>query len=188
MRARMALYQAQMQVEIYEVDLKHKPEEMLKLSPKGLVPVLLLDDGSVIDESLEVMRWALEQNDPAGWLLQKSELARALITENDSSFKQALDRYKYPQRFPEENCSRARDQALLFIERLNASLKGNPYLSGSQAGFADIAIFPFIRQFANVDMTWFNSLPMEPVQLWLVSLVESTEFNWIMQKQRTLLL
>ena len=195
MRARMALYQAQIQVKICEVDLKQKPEAMLKISPKGLVPVLQLKDGRVIDESLDVMRWALEKNDPDNWLLKKDATADALITENDGAFKQALDRYKYPQRFADKNgsdlrgsCDKSRDQGLQFIEKLNRTLEGNTYLSGAELSFSDIAIFPFIRQFANVDITWFQSLPIKLLQAWLDQLVGSVEFKWVMQKDRSLLL
>ena len=195
MRARMALYQAHIQVKICEVDLKQKPEAMLKISPKGLVPVLQLKDGRVIDESLDVMRWALEKNDPDSWLLKKDATADALITENDGAFKQALDRYKYPPRFADKNesdlcesCDKARDQGLQFLEKLNRTLEGNTYLSGAELSFSDIAIFPFIRQFANVDITWFQSLPIKPLQVWLDQLVGGVEFKWVMQKDRALLL
>ena len=192
MRARLALFQAQIQVEICEVDLKYKPEAMLTLSPKGTVPVLQLSHGEVIDESLALMQWALEKNDPDGWLLNKDASADDLISENDGVFKQALDRYKYPQRFPDESLSgknnEARNQACEFIAQLNKELSENTFLAGDRPGFADVAIFPFIRQFANVDMAWFQSLPLEPLQHWLNKWVESSEFKWIMQKERTSLL
>lgn len=192
MRARLALYQAQVQVKICEVDLKQKPEAMLKISPKGTVPVLQLPDGRIIDESLALMSWALEQNDPNNWLLKDNTLAESLIAENDGSFKRALDRYKYPQRFADcdfENLSKqARRQAGEFINTLNARLSEASYLSGSNPGFSDIAIFPFIRQFANVDMGWFQKLPLKPLQHWLMGLSESSEFKWVMQKNRALLL
>ena len=191
MRARLALYQAKIQVEICEVDLKQKPEAMLETSPKGTVPVLQLPDGRIIDESLALMSWALEQNDPDGWLLKKDTLTDTLIAENDGNFKQALDRYKYPQRFADRDyesvSNQARDQAGKFINALNARLSEACYLSGSDIGFSDIAIFPFIRQFANVDIEWFQSLPIKPLQSWLMKLVESSEFKYVMQKNKTYL-
>lgn len=191
-RARLALLSAQIQVETFEVDLKHKPDAMLRLSAKGTVPVLLLEDSQVIDESLDIMQWALQQNDPEAWLLTKDDFSDALIVENDGTFKQALDRYKYPQRFFAGNCEQAgkqaRDEALDFAETLNRLLKKNHYLAGRNCGYSDMAIFPFIRQFANVDIAWFESLPMKPLQNWLRQLLDSSGFKWVMQKNRTLLL
>ena len=190
MRARMALYSAGIQVEITEVALREKPAEMLALSPKGTVPVLLLEDGQVLDESLAIMDWALGQNDPAKWLPETisndaQELCRELITENDGAFKDALDHYKYPQRYPDEDCSKARDDGMGFLHKLNALLTTQPYLLGENITYADIATFPFIRQFANTNLDWFSSSPTTSLQNWLNNLVSSSLFKTIMEKHRT---
>ena len=142
MRARMALVQAQIQCDVLEIDFKDKPAHMLEISPKGTVPVLNTLDGEVVDESLDVMCWALKQNDPEGWL--DSEVSD-LIGENDGAFKAALDRYKYPNRFPDEDCSNARERGLAFLILLNERLKNHKQLMGENITIADIPIFPFIR-------------------------------------------
>jgi len=188
MRARMALYQAGVQCEIIEVELKAKPEAMLTLSPKGSVPVLQLPSGEVLDESLDIMHWALAQNDPAHWLPSLSAITQSLIDENDGDFKVNLDRYKYPQRFPGGNRLEARDEGVDFLRQLQAQLNGNDYLLGSQVSFVDIAVFPFIRQFANTDVQWFAAQNLPGVQRWLDNLVNSVLFKTIMEKNRRYLL
>ena len=187
MRARMALYQAGVQCEVVEVELKAKPTTMLALSPKGSVPVLQLPSGEVLDESLDIMRWALTQNDPAHWL-SSSAITQSLIDENDTDFKSNLDRYKYPQRFPGGNSLAARDQGLDFLRKLQAQLNGKDYLLGPQVSFVDIAVFPFIRQFANTDVQWFTAQDLPGVQRWLDSLVNSVLFKTVMEKNRSYLL
>lgn len=188
MRARMALYQAGVQCQIVEVELKAKPEAMLVLSPKGSVPVLQLPSGEVIDESLDIMHWALEQNDPAHWLPSSWAITQSLIDKNDGGFKSNLDRYKYPQRYPDGNSAEARDKGLMFLRQLNTQLDGNTYLLGQQVSFADIAIFPFVRQFANTDAGWFADQTLPAVQLWLENLISSDLFKTIMEKNRSHLL
>jgi len=194
MRARMALYVAKVQVELIEVALKEKPADMLALSPKGTVPVLQLEEGQVIDESLAIMDWALGQNDPDNWLPDATsngaqKLCNDLIAENDSTFKNALDRYKYPQRYPEEDCSNARDDGIEFLSKLNTLLTKQPYLLGKTITYADIATFPFIRQFANTDLDWFQrNSSLQPLQIWLDNWVNSLLFESIMEKHRTRLL
>jgi len=188
MRARMALYQAGVQCEIIEVELKAKPAAMLTLSPKGSVPVLQLPSGEVLDESLDIMHWALAQNDPAHWLPSLSAITQSLIDENDGDFKVNLDRYKYPQRFPGGNRLEARDEGVDFLRQLQAQLNGNDYLLGSQVSFVDIAVFPFIRQFANTDVQWFAAQNLPGVQRWLDNLVNSVLFKTIMEKNRRYLL
>lgn len=188
MRARMALYQAGVQCELVEVELKSKPAAMLALSPKGSVPVLQLLSGEVLDESLDIMRWALEQNDPAHWLPSSWAMSQSLIGENDGGFKSNLDRYKYPQRYPAGNSVEARDKGLIFLRQLNTQLDGNTYLLGQQVSFADIAIFPFVRQFANTDAGWFADQTLPVVQLWLENLISSDLFKTIMEKNRSHLL
>jgi len=186
MRARMALHYAQVQVEIREISFGNKPKHMLEVSPKGTVPVLLLIDGQVIDESLDVMRWALAQRDSEDWLLQQNpELqanAFALIAENDGAFKQALDCYKYAVRFPENPPEFYRTQGEAFLQKLELSLGQNHYLLGQHQSIADIAIFPFIRQFSSVDSDWFAGAAYPSLKRWLGNLVESELFSSVMQK------
>ena len=188
MRARMALYQAGVQCEIIEVELKAKPAAMLALSPKGSVPVLRLASGEVLDESLDIMHWALAQNDPAHWLPSSWVISQSLMDENDTGFKSNLDRYKYPQRFPGGNSVEARDNGSLFLRKLTTQLNGNDYLLGQQVSFVDIAVFPFIRQFANTDVQWFAAQDLPDVQRWLDSLLNSVLFKTIMEKNRCYLL
>jgi len=182
MRARMALYQAGVQCELVEVELKAKPAAMLALSPKGSVPVLQLLSGEVIDESLDIMRWALEQNDPGHWLPSSWAMSQSLIDENDGAFKSSLDRYKYPQRYPDGNSVEARDKGLMFLHQLNTQLNCNAYLLGQQVSFVDIAILPFVRQFANTDADWFADHALPAVQNWLHTLLHSDLFKAIMEK------
>jgi glutathione S-transferase len=186
MRARMALRYSGVAVEIQEVSLKDKPAEMLKLSPKGTVPVLALPDGQVIDESLDIMRWALAQNDPEDWLMQgeraQRKLTEELIAENDSPFKQALDRYKYSIRFPEQPREVYRAEGELFLAKLEALLGNTRYLCRDSCSYADIAIFPFIRQFASADETWFAQASYPKLRDWLKGLIEAPLFVSIMQK------
>ena len=180
MRARMALVSAQIQCDVVEVDFKNKPDHMLEISPKGTVPVLQTSDGKVIDESLDIIQWALENNDPDDLLIAD---ATVLIEENDGPFKAALDRYKYPNRFSGEDCSRVRDDGEAFLKKLNDILEGSNFLVESRLTMADISIFPFIRQFANVDRPWFDNLPYEPLQNWLSKNIESDLFQHIFKKQ-----
>ncbi|MDF3033633.1 MAG: hypothetical protein K0R76_587 [Alphaproteobacteria bacterium] len=172
MRARLALYSAQVGHEHREVDLKNKPAEMLAISPKGTVPVLHLADGTILEQSLDIMNWAL--NKPP--LPSEGTL---LIAENDTVFKQALDRYKYPGRYPEEVGIDYRAQGELFLKKLEIRL--NPFLSGNTLTFTDMAIFPFIRQFAMVDPEWFEAQPYPSLKLWLNSLTSGALFEQIMQ-------
>lgn len=182
MRARMALFYAGIPIDIEEVDFKDKPAKMLALSPKGTVPVLNSVDGSVIDESLDIMRWALSQNDPDGWMNADKAQINALISENDGTFKAALDRYKYPNRYPDEDCSGARDNGYKFLIRLNERLQSHKHLCADHITMADIAIFPFIRQFANTDKAWFEGLSLPHLQTWLRDHLESDLFQTIMGK------
>ena len=158
MRARMALRYASVPVEIVEVSLKDKPAQMLALSPKGTVPVLNAD-GVVIDESLQIMRWALAQNDPDDWLLAGDSFAalwmEKLIEGNDQIFKSALNRYKYAERYPERPMEAYRAEGALFLQKLDELLEGLDYLLADHPSLADIALLPFVRQFAHVDREWF---------------------------------
>ncbi len=181
MRARMALQHAGIEVEIREIALREKPKHMLSVSPKGTVPVLILPDGRVIDESLDIMAWALKQNGADDWLTH-NPLYPTLIAENDGSFKRALDQYKYASRFPEQPAENYRQQGELFLARLEALLEQHSYLLGECMTQADVAIFPFIRQFAMVDTDWFATLPYPCLRKWLEALVNSELFHSIMKK------
>ena len=185
MRARMALRYAGVPVEIVEVSLKNKPAEMLALSPKGTVPVLNAD-GVVIDESLQIMRWALAQNDPDDWLLAGDSFAalwmEKLIEGNDQIFKSALNRYKYAERYPEQPMEAYRAEGALFLQKLDELLEGRDYLLADHPSLADIALLPFVRQFAHVDREWFAQTPYPRLQAWLQRLLESELFTSIMKK------
>ena len=183
MRARMALKYAGIAVEIHEIVLRDKPIEMLKVSPKATVPVLVLGDGAVIEQSLDIMLWALQQQDKEGWLNGDSALTQQLIAENDGAFKQALDKYKYAIRFPEQSVENYRAQGEVFLQKLENLLSQSPFLLGDQISLSDIAIFPFIRQFSGVDIVWFESAPYPKLKIWLKTLIESELFISIMQKQ-----
>ncbi len=183
MRARMALVVAAVQCNVVEVEFKNKPAHLLEISPKGTVPVLQTLEEGIIDESLDVMRWALSRSDPHGWMNCNLDEAFGLISYNDGSFKKALDRYKYPNRYPDENCSNARDIGEQFLMQLNDSLKRTQYLMGDSITIVDIAIFPFIRQFANADREWFDALDIEPLQNWLNNLLNSDIFVQVMKKR-----
>lgn len=188
MRARMAIVASGQTCALREVVLRNKPPEMIAASPKGTVPVLVLPDDRVIEESLDVMRWALGRNDPEGWLAPLTDDrddSEALIAENDGPFKAALDRYKYPTRYDNTDPLQNRAQGLAFLEKLNARLLKTDYLCGSDFTLADAAIAPFIRQFANTDRDWFNALDLSGVQNWLQSILESDRFLSVMKKYPT---
>lgn len=189
MRARLGILLAGTSVSLREILLKHKPESMLAASPKGTVPVLILPDGNIIDESLDIMRWALEQNDPHNLLLagdsQRQEQAKALIDSNDHQFKSWLDKYKYADRHPEQSEIFYRTEGETFIARLEHLLGQHRQLLSDAACIADFAILPFIRQFAGVDRNWFNQAPYPNVQHWLASHLESPIFANIMHKYPT---
>ncbi|MBI1363721.1 MAG: glutathione S-transferase [Proteobacteria bacterium] len=181
MRARMAIILSGEQVELRDILLRDKPQEMLTASPKGTVPVLVLQDGTVIDESLDIMRWALGKNDPHN-LLEHLDASLTLIATNDGPFKKALDRYKYPSRYPDEPPHNWQTEGLRFIEELAARLDSQPYLLGPEPRLADYAIFPFIRQFRMPDEAWFDALPHPALHKWLGTLTNSPPFTTAMAK------
>ncbi len=185
MRARMALRYAGVPVEIVEVSLKNKPAQMLALSPKGTVPVLNAD-GVVIDESLQIMRWALAQNDPDDWLFKDDPGADVimdmLIETNDQRFKTSLNHYKYAERYPEQPMEVYRMQCEMIAHYLDLTLADHDYLLGHRLSLADIALLPFVRQFAHVDREWFAQTPYVRLQAWLQRLLESELFISIMKK------
>jgi len=176
-RARMALRYAAVDYELREVSLGHKPSALLRASSKGTVPVLCLPGGKVIEESLDVMRWALAQHDPDCWLRAEWRAeTRSLVEENDWEFKRHLEHYKYWERFPPHPQSYYRIQAEAFLLRLEQCLARNRYLFSADLTFADVAIFPFVRQFALVDKTWFDQAPFPRLQNWLETFLESSVF------------
>jgi glutathione S-transferase len=187
MRARMALKYADIDFKIREISLKEKPQSMLAVSPKGTVPVLILANGKVLEQSLDIMHWALQRQDHEGWLKVNAESTVNLIAENDGSFKQALDKYKYAIRFPEKPAETYRSQGEVFLHKLELMLAQSPYLFGQQRSLADIAIFPFVRQFASVDAAWFETAAYPKLRAWLDGLVTSALFLSIMEKQPTYL-
>ena len=182
-RARMALKYANIPIEINEIELTNKPVEMLKVSPKGTVPVLVLEDGRVIDQSLDIMYWALQQNDIDGWLAENGTVMEQLIVENDGVFKQALDKYKYLIRSPNQNVELYRRQGEFFFQKLEGLLNHSVFLVKDEISLADIAIFPFIRQFVSVDKIWFEEASYPKIRAWLNHLVKSQLFNSVMEKQ-----
>ena len=187
MRARLGLLFAELKVELREVVLKNKPAQMLTISPKGTVPVLELaeDDSSerlVIEESRQIVEWALRQNDPKGLLNVDLVSADTLIDQNDNEFKHWLDRYKYADRHPELTQSEYRQQGEVFVQVLEQLLAKNKYLLGSNISIADIGIMPFVRQFAHVDQEVFYSLPYPNLQQWLRDWLEHPVFQHVMIK------
>lgn len=182
MRARMAIWAAHIAVEVREISLREKPAHLLQISPKGTVPVLQLVDGTVIEQSLDIMRWALAQQDPQGWLQAAPEAVDALISLNDGAFKHALDRYKYPERYPALSQLEYRAQGEGFLQTLETALTQHAFLLGEQVSLADVAIFPFIRQFVAVDAAWFAHSPYPQLRAWLAGWLDSALFAQIMQK------
>jgi glutathione S-transferase len=180
MRARLAVTVAGLRCELREVKLSAKPAAMLEVSPKGTVPVLVLSDGTVIDESLDVMRWALAVHDPEGWLQREDA---ALIAANDGPFKRDLDRYKYPERHDADG-SAHRTSGLAFLSELEERLGVTAQLRGPSRGITDAAIMPFVRQFAAVDPDWFSAQTLPRVQRWLAGHLASDLFAAIMVRPK----
>lgn len=180
-RARLALACSGISVELREVKLSDMPDEMLQLSPKATVPVLVLRDGQVVDESLDVMIWSLSQSDPEHWL-DIDEASKQLIRRNDEEFKPLLDCYKYADRHPRFSPLEHRNHAEIFLSELNQLLSPGPYLSGNYCRLTDVAIFPFIRQFAGVDAAWFERCEYTAVRNWLITMLGGDLFQRIMKK------
>ena len=197
-RARMALAYAGISYELREVSLKNKPQEMLQISPKGTTPVMQIfqdvgnsaQDFVILEESLEIMSWAVKQNDFCNWQNLSNDanyrdhfaIAQQLIRTNDREFKKALDCYKYPNRFPDQSQEFYRQQAEEVLQVLEYQLQQNDFLICDRQTIADVAIFPFIRQFAYVDIDWFNSSPYTRIQQWLHWNEASDVFDFVMQK------
>jgi len=177
MRARMALLVSGTVCELREVLLRDKPAELIAASPKATVPVLVLPDGRVIDESLDVMRWALARHDPEGWLAGDD---RVLVAAYDGAFKYHLDRAKYPQRYGDVSVDH-RAEALAMLVTLDRRLASRAYLCGDRRTLSDAAIMPFVRQFAAIDRAWFDAQPLPAVHRWLAALIASPLFEQTMR-------
>jgi glutathione S-transferase len=193
MRTRMALQVSNQHCELREVVLRDKPTEMIQASPKATVPVLVNPDGTVLEESLEIMQWTLAKNDPQQWLVpERGDLAEmlALIEQLDGAFKEHLDRYKYATRYTDENGGDGvdpithRDAAMTVLMDLNTRLDQQEWLFGNRMSLADVCIAPFVRQFANTDRAWFDAQPCKPLQNWLNRFLESALFSAVMKKYK----
>jgi glutathione S-transferase len=187
MRARMAIYAAGLTVEQIEVSLKNKPPRLLDYSPKGTVPVVITGNGDVIEQSRDIMLWALHQADPDNWLLQQDRQAQQQMTQLvdccDFEFKPFLDRYKYFDRYPEQSQLEYRQQAEIFLHQLELCLSHNSFLIDGKMRFADVAIFPFIRQFAGVDKEWFAQSSYKNLGCWLDACINTPMFEAIMKNK-----
>lgn len=195
MRARLALAVSGQVCELREVVLRDKPQALLDISAKATVPVLVTPEGQVIAQSLDIMRWALAQNDPDQWLTPETgslAFMQTLIDQCDDSFKRHLDRYKYPSRYAVEFADdikhsadfakNHRTQGALFLAQLNAQLSSTRHLLGQRPALADMAIAPFVRQFAETDRAWFDQQAWPGLQRWLAAWLASDQFARIMEK------
>jgi glutathione S-transferase len=187
MRARMALLHNGVAFDACEISLRDKPPALLKASPKGTVPVLVLPDGSVLEESLHIMRWAFAGRDAALWWERAQSPGNlALTTLNDGPFKQQLDRYKYPEKFIPTERNIHRDQAFAgLLQNLEERLATEPYLGSVTPCATDLAIFPFVRQFRAVDADWFDAQALPATQRWLGHWLSSDLFTRCMAKLPT---
>ena len=182
MRARMVLLHSKIQYEIREIKLSNKPKEMLAISPKGTVPVLILENGDILDESLDVMLWAIEQGNLRNLFNSEKKEILDLIKINDGEFKDAIDRYKYSSLYPEKPMIEYRKMGELFLEKIESYLEKNKFIFGKNISLADLAIFPFIRQFCRVDIDWFNSSLFKKIKEWTLFFEGSENFIDIMRK------
>lgn len=186
MRARLALAISGQSCELREVVLRNKPQDLLAASPKGTVPVLVLPDGRVLEQSLDIMLWALAQHDPERWLEPSQGTVDdmlALIAQCDGPFKRALDRCKYPTRYPDADPTAERAQAVAWLQTLENRLASpQPYLSGRHKALADMAIAPFVRQFAGIDRPWWSAQPWPHLQRWLERWESSDLLERVMPK------
>ena len=185
-RARMALHYADIQVELQEVALRDKPAALLALSPTGTVPLLVLPDGQLLTQSLDIMLWALAQQDPQAWLPRHTAQGMAWVQRNDDCFKPLLDCYKYAQHHPllSRQAHRARAMAAL-VEPLDLALRGSPWLAGQSRGLADVALLPFVRQFAAVEPGWFEAQSLPALQTWLKNQLDEALFAAVMLRPPT---
>jgi glutathione S-transferase len=178
----MALKYAGIEYEHREIVLRNKPQSMLQVSPKGTVPVLCVGE-LILDQSMDIMRWALDRSDPDGWLELDQLISIEWLEKNDGPFKTLLDQYKYPERYPHLNREAILNAAIeLMLRPMETALKLNTYLMGNKLSWVDVAIFPFIRQFSMSDQKSFEALPFTHLQRWLGQLLESELFNSVMHK------
>ncbi len=176
----MAIHISGQKCELREVLLRDKPPSMLDYSAKGTVPVLVLQSGNVIDESLDVIDWALNLNDPDNWQRSKdNEKTKELIKINDGEFKHHLDRYKYSKRYDNEDPEFHRKKCLKFIESINNELNNSEYIFDDNISYADIVLLPFIRQFRIADIEWFESLPYDNLKKWLLQLLVQNHLSFL---------
>ena len=185
MRARLAVFSAGIQVELREILLRDKPEAFLKASPKGTVPVVELVDGTVLEESRDVMQWALAQNDPDGWLdvqHRDPDGTAAFLDALDGPFKTHLDRYKYASRFDPEAALKHREEGAAMLAKFDSKLATQPSLSGTKNGLLDFATLPFVRQFRIADPVWFDTQPWPHLHHWLRDFLASRQFASVMKK------
>lgn len=183
-RARMALAQAGVAVQLREVALRDKPAELLAISPKATVPVLQLPSGKVLDQSIDIMMWALHQHDPQAWLACADEVqARQWVQRNDAVFKPLLDHYKYATRHPQFSRAEHRQRVLDgFVLPLDAALRGHAFVQGDKPCWVDVALFPFVRQFSMVEPAWFTQAPLTDLRRWLDQWATSTLFLSVMAR------
>jgi len=181
MRARIAIYYSKISYEHREILLKDRPKQLYELSPKGTVPVLKLPDDTVIDESLDIMKWALSINDPDAWFMNKRDQQLGAIATNDQDFKKWLDRYKYHIRYPEFSMQYYRDKCEKILDIYDKQLNDNRFLFSQNIALGDMALLPFIRQFAYVDVNWFNQRFIN-LSDWMEDLIQSVIFQSMMKK------
>jgi glutathione S-transferase len=185
MRARMALQYSGIKVEHREIELRNKPQSMLLASPKGTVPVLIVDD-LILDQSLEIIHWALQKSDPDNWGEIDKDAAQIWIEKNDGPFKALLDQYKYPNRHPNLNQNDVLNAAIeLMLQPMDDALKSSQFLLGNKQSWLDAAIFPFIRQFSMVNLERFDQLPLPALKKWLAQYLQSELFHAVMYKYPT---
>ena len=182
-RARLALCVSAQRVELREVRLSQKVAEFVQVSTRSTVPVLLLPNAQVLEESLDIMRWALQINDPLHWFQEDIEIqTQQLIDENDGVFKLHLDHYKYSDRYPQHSQLEYRLQAECFLQKLEGLLQQSPYLLSTRATLVDMALMPFIRQFAGVDSAWFSTCEYSRLRGWLNGMLATDLFSSVMEK------
>lgn len=187
MRARLAIKASGRSVDLREILLRDKPDLFLQASQKGTVPVLVLPDGTVIDESLDVMFWALQSADPQGWLASyhKDEAATmAHLDALDNKFKSHLDRYKYATRYEDVDALEDRAKGVAFLEKWDEILGKQGALSGAELGILDYATLPFVRQFRIADIAWFDDQDWPHLHRWLQTFLNSPLFASVMEKYK----
>jgi len=189
MRARIAIYKSQQAVALRELVLSNKPPEFIAASPKATVPTLVLPNNKVIDESIDVMLWALHNSDPKQLLRNTNEAENktqadmlALIKVFDTEFKPSLEAYKCAKRYHEANLVECRQACEVYIQRLEDALIAHKFVFDNQESMADIAIMPFIRQFAKVERKWYLQSPYPKLKSWLVDYLQSAMFTKVMAK------